>query len=68
MVKFSSLLMTYRYSLVWQENTDLVYSMFEVYSVLNIGISLSQVELIQNCGKTSAKMKSNSIPQRIAVL
>lgn len=64
---FSSLFMAYRYSLVWQENTDSVYGMFEVHTILNIDVSLSQVELIQNCGKTSVKLKSNRIPQRIKV-
>lgn len=31
--------------------------MFEVHAILNIGVSLSQVELIQNCGKASVKLE-----------
>lgn len=65
--RFSSPFRAYRYSLVWQENTDLVYSMFEVHKILNIDVSLSQVAFIQSCGKTGVKLKSSSIPQRIKV-
>lgn len=59
--------MAYRCSLVWQENTDSMYSMFEVRGILNTDVSLSQVELIENCGKTSVKLKGNVIPQRSKV-
>lgn len=31
--------------------------MFEVHAILNIGVSWSQAELIQNCGKTSIKLE-----------
>jgi len=41
--------------------------MFEVHTILNINVSICQVELIQNSGNTSIKLKSNSIPQRTKV-
>lgn len=55
--RFRSLFMAYRYSLVSQENTDSMYSMFEVHSILNTDISLSQVKVIQYCRKTRVKLE-----------